>query len=172
MNGIAKAYLAFYPEPTNPTATINNFVSSPNTVDNYSNEMGRIDYNMSSRSRFFADVRHTDYAQSKNNYFNNVAEGSLLYRANLGLAADEVLTLNATDVIDIRLNFTRMNEGHNMPSVGFNPTSLGFPSSVAGNSTYLQMPIIAFNSATGLQNLSAPAPTSCPPSPSSSSPPG
>ena len=130
-------------------------MSAPNTTDNYSNEMGRIDYNMSSRSRFFADVRHTDYSQSKNNYFNNVAEGSLLYRANLGLAADEVFTLNAADVIDIRLNFTRMNEGHNIPSVGFNPTSLGFPSYLGGNSTYLQMPIIAFNSATGLQNLSA-----------------
>ena len=155
LNAIAKAYLTYFPNPTVPTATINNFVSSPNTIDGYSNEMGRIDYNMSSRSRFFADVRHTDYTQSKNNYFNNVAEGSLLYRNNLGLAADEVFTLNPTDVVDIRLNFTRMNEGHNMPSVGFDPTSPGFPSSIAGNATYLQMPIIAFNSATFLQNLSA-----------------
>ena len=106
-------------------------MSAPNTTDNYSNEMGRIDYNMSDRSRFFADVRHTDYSQGKNDYFNNVAEGSLLYRDNLGLAADEVYTLNPTNVLDIRLNFTRMNEGHNMPSVGFNPTSLGFPSYLA-----------------------------------------
>jgi hypothetical protein len=74
-------------------------VSAPNTTDDYSNEMGRIDYNMSDRSRFFADVRHTDYSQSKNDYFNNVAEGSLLYRDNLGMAADEVYTLNPTDVV-------------------------------------------------------------------------
>ena len=133
LNAIAKAYLTYFPEPTTPTATINNFVSSPNTNDIYSNEMGRIDYNMSDRSRFFADVRHTDYSQGKNNYFNNIAEGSLLYRANLGLAADEVFTLNPTDVVDIRLNFTRMNEGHNIPSVGFDPTSLGFPSYLGGN---------------------------------------
>ena len=117
--------------------------------------MGRIDYNMSEPQPFLRDVRHTDYSQSKNNYFNNIAEGSLLYRANLGLAVDEVFTLNPTDVVDIRLNFTRMNEGHNMPSVGFNPTSLGFPSYMAGNATYLQMPIITFNSATGLQALGA-----------------
>jgi hypothetical protein len=155
LSSIAKAYLAYFPEPTVPTATINNFVSAPNTIDNYSNEMGRIDYNMSEKSRLFADVRHTDYYQSKNNYFNNVAEGSLLYRDNWGLSADEVYTLNPTNVLDVRLNFTRMNEGHDMPSVGFNPTSLGFPSNVAGNSNYLQMPVIAFNSATSLQGLGA-----------------
>src|SRR5208283_800226 len=76
LNAVAKAYLAYFPEPTLPTATINNFVSAPNTIDTYSNEMGRIDYNMSDRSRLFADIRHTDYAQEKNDYFNNVAEGS------------------------------------------------------------------------------------------------
>jgi hypothetical protein len=155
LNGIAKAYLAYFPEPTIPTATINNFVSAPNTNDIFSNEMGRIDFNMSDRSRFFADVRHTDYSQEKNDYFNNIAEGSLLYRTNLGLAADEVYTLNPANIVDIRLNFTRMNEGHNMPSVGFNPTPLGFPSYLAGNSTYLQLPIINFNSATGLLALGA-----------------
>jgi len=155
LNAIAKAYLAFFPEPTNPTATINNFVSAPNTNDIFSNEMGRIDYNMSERSRLFADVRHTDYSQEKNDYFNNIAEGSLLYRGNLGLAADEVYTVSPNEVVDLRLNFTRMNEGHNMPSVGFNPTSLGFPSYLAANSTYLQLPIISFNSATGLQALGA-----------------
>ena len=154
LNSIAKAYLAYYPQPTN-SATINNFVSAPNTVDDYSNEMGRIDYNMNDRSRLYADVRHTDYTQSKNNYFNNVAEGSLLYRNNWGMAVDEIYTLSPTNVLDIRVNFTRMNEGHNIPSVGFNPTTLGLPSYLSGNSNYLQMPVIAFNSATSLTGLGA-----------------
>jgi hypothetical protein len=48
-----------------------------------------------------------------------------------------------------------MNEGHNIPSVGFNPTTVGFPSYLGSNSNYLQMPVISFNSATGLQALGA-----------------
>jgi hypothetical protein len=155
LSAIAKAYLTYYPEPTNPAATINNFVSAPNTTDNFSNEYGRIDYNMSDRSRLYGDVRHTDYTQSKNDYFNNVAEGSLLFRDNLGMSLDEVYTLNPTNVLDIRLNFTRMNEAHGIPSAGFNPTSVGLPSYLGATSNYLQMPIITFNSATGMQALGA-----------------
>ena len=101
------------------------------------------------------DVRHTAYTQSKNDYFNNIAEGSLLYRDNLGLSVDEVFTVNPTDILDVRLNFTRMNEGHNIPSVGFNPTTLGLPSYLGADSNYLQMPVISFNSATGMQALGA-----------------
>jgi hypothetical protein len=154
LNPIAKAYLTYYPEPTN-SASINNFVSAPNTPDDYSNELGRIDYNMSDRSRLFANVRHTGYTQSKNDYFDNIAEGSLLYRDNLGISADEIYTASATNIVDVRVNFTRMNEGHNIPSMGFNPTSLGFPSSLSAGSNYLQMPVITFNSSTGLQALGA-----------------
>ena len=153
-SSIAKAYLNYYPQPTN-SASINNFVSAPNTPDDYSNEMGRIDYNMSDRSRLFAAVRHTDYNQFKNDYFNNVAEGSLLFRNNLGLSADEIYTLSATNVVDIRLNFTRMNEAHGIPSAGFDPTSVGLPAYLSANSNYLQMPVIGFNSATGMQALGA-----------------
>ena len=154
INSIAKNYLNYYPEPTN-SASINNFVTAPNTPDDYSNEMGRIDYNMSDRSRLFADVRHTDYQQSKNDYFNNVAEGSLLFRNNLGLSVDEIYTLSPTNVVDLRVNFTRMNEAHGSPSAGFNPTTLGFPSYLGANSNYPQMPIVSFNSATAMQALGA-----------------
>jgi hypothetical protein len=155
LSPIAKAYLAFYPEPTNPALTTNNYVSAPNTPDDYSNEMGRIDYNMNDRSRLFADIRHTAYQQSKNDYFNNVAEGSILNRDNLGVSIDEVYIFNPTNVLDFRINLTRMNEDHNIPSVGFNPTSLGFPSYLSGSSNYLQMPVITFNSSSGLQALGA-----------------
>ncbi|HUI55006.1 MAG TPA: TonB-dependent receptor [Bryobacteraceae bacterium] len=155
LNPIAKAYLAYYPEPNVPGALINNYANAPNTTDNYSNELGRLDYNMSDRSRVFFDIRHTDYSQVKNDYFNNIAEGSLLYRSNLGVVADEVYTFNPTNIVDVRLNFSRMNEGHDIPSVGFDPTTLGFPSYMSANSRYLQLPVISFNSNTGLTPLGA-----------------
>ncbi len=154
LNAIAHAYLTYYPLPTN-SATINNYVTAPNTPDDYSNQMGRIDYNISDRNRLFADVRHSDYTQFKNDYFNNVAEGSLLFRNNLGIAIDDIHTLSATNVIDLRVNFTRMNEVHGSPSEGFNPTTLGFPSYLGGDSNYPQLPIVSFSSSTGLQALGA-----------------
>ena len=155
ISSIAQSYLKFYPEPTNATATNNNFVSAPNTTDDYNNQMGRIDYNMGDKSRMFGDIRHTNYSQAKNNYFGNVAEGSLLYRDNIGVALDEVYTINASNLLDIRLNFTRMNEGHDMPSAGFDPTSVGLPSYLGSGSNYLQMPVISFSSTTTLQALGA-----------------
>jgi hypothetical protein len=154
LNPIAQAYLSFYPSPTN-SLTTNNYITAPNTPDVYSNELGRIDYNISDRNRLFADVRHSDYAQTKNDYFNNVAEGTVLYRNNLGMTLDDIHTLSPTNVVDVRVNFTRMNEIHGVPSEGFNPTTLGFPSYLGAHSTYAQLPIISFNSATGLQALGA-----------------
>ena len=155
LNPIALNYLKFYPEPTNPAALVNNYTSAPNTTDTYSNELGRIDYNMTDRSRLFFDIRHTDYSQDKNNYFNNVAEGSLLFRNNWGASVDEVYTVNPSNVFDLRLNFTRMNEGHDLPSQGFNPASLGFPAYLAASATYLELPVVSFSSVSGFQNLGA-----------------
>lgn len=154
VNPVAQAYLKFIPEPnaTGLADGTQNFVTAPNTPDNFSNEMGRIDYNMTDNSRMFFDVRHTDYTQVKNNYFNNISTGSLLFRTNTGVSVDEVYTVNATNILDVRFNFTRMNEGHDVPSVGFNPTTLGFPAYMAANSQYLALPVITFANSS-FQNL-------------------
>jgi len=148
VNPVAQAYLKFIPLPNAaglPDGT-QNFVTAPNTPDNFNNEMGRLDYNMNDNSRMFFEIRHTDYAQVKNNYFDNIATGSTLFRVNTGVSLDEVYTFNPTNILDVRLNFTRMNEGHDVPSFGFNPTTLGFPSYMAAQSTYLAMPVIQFAS--------------------------
>ena len=89
----------------------------------------------------------------KNNYFGNLSTGSLLTRTNWGSSLDDVITVNATNVINLRLNFTRMDEAHPSPSAGFDPTSLGLPSYLTANSQYLQLPGISFNGNTGMQNL-------------------
>jgi carboxypeptidase family protein len=152
---VAQAYLKYIPEP-NVTAQkpdgLNNFAVAPNTPDNFSNELGRMDFNMSDRSRLFFDVRHTDYVQTKNNYFSNIATGSTLFRTNWGASVDEVITINPATIADLRINFTRLNEGHDVPSTGFDPASLGFPSYMTSASPYLQMPILTFAS-NGFQQI-------------------
>jgi hypothetical protein len=156
LSPVAKAYLQYYPEPNiTPVRPdgYENFGSSATTNDDFNNELGRIDYNMSGRSRIFFDIRRTGYNQLKNDYFDNEAEGSLLYRNNWGGALDEVFTVNATNVIDVRLNFTRMAETHSSPGTGIDPASLGFPSYMTTHSEYLQLPIIGFSSTTDFQGL-------------------
>ncbi len=158
LNAVALAYLKYYPDPNvAPTRAdgYQNFGNNATTNDNYNNEMGRLDYNMNDRSRLAFNIRKSDYTQSKNNYFDNVAEGSLLMRSNWGATLDEVYTINSSNVLDLRFNYTRMAENHDLPSQGFDPTSLGLPAYLAGNSNYLQMPVVSFSSNSGFQNLGA-----------------
>ncbi len=153
---IAKAYLQFIPLPNLPGTGggFDNYISTASSgLDKYNNQLGRIDYNMSQRNRMFFDIRLTDYSQSKNNFFNDPATGSLLLRNNTGVSFDDVYTINATNVIDARVNFSRMNEAHPSPSAGFDPTSLGFPSYMASSSELLQLPNLAFASNNGLTQL-------------------
>jgi carboxypeptidase family protein len=150
LNPVALAYLKFYPEPNVAGANtgFSNFGNSATTNDKYDNEIGRINWDMSDRSHLSVNFRHNYQLQSKNNYFNNNAHGlaSNLNRINWGSTADEVYTLNNSTVLDVRLNYTRMNERHPSPMAGFDPTSLGFPSYVKGSSQFLQLPMITFGS--------------------------
>ena len=157
LNPIALQYLDFFPQP-NVTNLVrddgyNNFGNNNTTSDGYTNELGRIDYNISTRNRTYFNVRHTDYYQSKNDYFSNISTGSNLSRSNWGASADHVFMLNAANVINIRANFTRMFEDHSSPSAGFDPVSVGFPAYINANSQYLQLPTMSFNSNTGFQTL-------------------
>ena len=147
LNPVALAYLKFYPSPNvNPLTSdgYGNYANSATTNDDYNNELGRLDWAMGDRSRLSFNVRHNYQLQSKNNYFNNNAHGiaSKLNRINWGSTVDEVYTLNNTTVMDVRLNYTRMNESHPSPMAGFDPTTLGFPAYLKNNSQFLQLPQI------------------------------
>jgi len=156
LSSIAKAYLNFMPLPNLPGTGggLNNYGSTASAgLDRYNNQLGRLDYNVSSRDRLFFDVRHTDYIQGKNDFFHNISTGSLLTRNNIGVSLDNVFTINPTNVLDLRLNFTRMAEAHPSPAAGVDPSSVGFPSYLAANSQYLQLPNLTFASNTAFTTL-------------------
>jgi hypothetical protein len=149
LSKVAMAYLKYYPEPNTAPLGANgfqNYASNMTANDSYDNELGRIDYNMSDRNHMFFDVRHNDRVQAKGNYFGNIATGTDLARENWGATVDEVYTINPTTILDIRANFTRMNELHYEPSTGFDPTQLQFPSYIAQSSEFPLMPFIQFGS--------------------------
>ncbi|HTV08135.1 MAG TPA: TonB-dependent receptor [Candidatus Aquilonibacter sp.] len=147
INSIAAAYLKLFPQP-NATGTAtgqDNYVSDAPSFDNYSNQFGRLDYNLSSRDHIFFDFRHNYRTQVKNNYFGNGITGSTLIRENWGSSLDNVFTLNSTTIFDLRLNYTRFNEVHGTPGEAYSPTQLGFPSYMQADSTEVQLPYINFN---------------------------
>ncbi len=152
---IAAAYLKYMPLPNlaGTAGGLNNYGSTASTPDTYDNQLGRVDFNATDRDRMFFNVRHTDYRQTKNNYFGNIATGSILTRANWGLSFDNVYTINPTNVVDVRLNFTRMAEAHPSPSAGFDATAAGFPAYIAGSSQYPQLPNIGFATNTAFTTM-------------------
>jgi hypothetical protein len=151
LSPIALKYLNFLPAPnvTNGARDdgYNNFGTSAPSADGYTNELGRIDYNISQKHRTYFNIRHTDYYQSKNNYFGNISTGSNLSRNNWGSTLDHVYMVNASNVVNVRVNYTRMFEDHSSPSAGFDPASFGFPTYLAGNSQYTQLPTLTFATA-------------------------
>jgi hypothetical protein len=156
-NPIAANYLKFYGEPdVAPTRAdgYDNFGSNATKKDGFDNELGRLDWNMSTRSRLFFDARHNNLLQSKNDYFGNLSTGQTLLRENWGATLDEVYTFNPTNVLDLRLNYTRMYEANSEPSAGYNPSQVGFPSYIAGVSDHLQLPYVVFSSNSAFQNFS------------------
>jgi hypothetical protein len=149
LNPIALNFMKFYPEP-NTTVGVspigaNNYISNVPTTDDYNNELGRLDYNMSDRNRMFFDVRRFGYSQEKQNYFQNPASGIATFRESWGSTLDDVVTLTPTTVLNARLNFTRLGEGHGVTSHGIDITSLGFPASFAAASPYTQLPIMSLS---------------------------
>jgi hypothetical protein len=160
-NPIAVKYMPYYPAPNvvagaSTTARrdgYDNFGTTANSTNNANSEMGRLDYNMSDKSRLSFDVRRNNLFATKNNYFKDIATGSITNRENWGSSVDEVYTINPTNILNLRLNFTSVNENNSDPSVGFDPSSVGFPSYFATSSTRQALPYMYFSTSTAYASL-------------------
>ena len=149
LDPIALAYMKLYPAPnaTGDSFGHNNYNSNAPSADNYSNEFGRVDYNLKSNDHMFLDVRHNIRSQVKNNYFNNNTTGTTLTRENWGSTLDNVYSLNPTTIFDVRLSWMLFYEAHGTPAQAYTPQQLGFPSSLSNAGTEIQLPYINFAAA-------------------------
>ena len=150
INPIALNYLKLYPAPNNTSGVgtdgTDNYLSNAPSVDDYTEEFGRMDFNASASDHVFFDFRHNFRSQVKEDYFGNNTQGSTLIRQNWGSTLDNVYSLNPTTVFDTRLNWTFFYEAHDSPAAAYTPTELGFPASIESASPYVEMPVIKFNS--------------------------
>jgi len=142
ISAIARNYFQFWPSPNQPGQADgrDNFLSNSVRSDDYDSEIGRLDFNLSERHKFFYNFRHNYRLENRGNRFFNLGTGNFLKRVNWGTMFDDVYTFNPTTVLNTRLNWTRFTEGNTRPSDGFDMTSLGFPQSLAAASTKAVLP--------------------------------
>lgn len=157
LDPVAQKLMTYFPKPnltSRRADDFENYGTNNITKDGFTNELGRLDWNASARFRTYGNVRHTAYSQTKDNWYGNLTTGSNLSRANWGGSLDQVIMLNARNVLNLRVNFTRMFEDHSSPSFGFDPGQVGLPAYLAANSQYLQLPSITFaTAATGIRTM-------------------
>jgi hypothetical protein len=147
LNPIAKNYFNLIPLPNNTSGVaadgLGNYSTNAPSIDTYSNEFGRLDFNLSSRDHIFYDFRHNHRTQVKNNYFGNNTTGTTLLRENYGSTIDNVYTINPTTILDTRFNWTYFNEVHGTPAQQYSGASVGLGSLSAG-SQQTQLPCVLF----------------------------
>jgi len=145
INPTAAAYLNFYPLP-NTTAAANgenNFRSNVPTTNDYNSHSGRLDYNINDNNKIFFEAHRSEYLQTSNNIFNNIATGSQKYTVYQGGLLDYVHTFSPIATLDARLSLTRSYNNTTLPSQGFDATSIGFPGYVNTNASRA-LPRVAF----------------------------
>lgn len=134
INPVAKALLAYFPDPVtagNSDGTSN--FQQPNLQERahyYTNTI-RIDHVISEKQRIFGRASWYDRNSTYNNYFHNLATGTLFQFLSRQGALDDVYTFNATTVLNVRYGYNRFIrvDGYNPANKGFDLTSVGFPAS-------------------------------------------
>lgn len=144
LSSIAANYFQFYPLPNQPGGADgqDNFLANSVRSDSYNSELGRLDFNLSERHKFFYNFRHNERLENRSNRFFNIATGNFLKRINWGNTLDDVYTFTPTTLLNTRLGWTRFTEGNSKPSNGFDITKLGFPGYVAAASAKTVLPVI------------------------------
>jgi len=149
INSISQALMPFLPSPNNFTAAdgTNDYLSNQAELDTFRSELTRVDFNFSNRNKFYANIRN-NLRKVSLDLFHNPSTNYYQQRINWGGMVEDVLTLSATTVLDIRANYTRYALPTVSGSNGYDITKLGFPSSLAAASQPGKLPSISFSTIT------------------------
>jgi len=143
LNPVAQKYLTYIPSPNFNYGTkdfTSNYFSPLTTNNSYYAFSGRMDFDLSSRNRLSTNIQNSFWSQNSGNLFNNIARGEVGSRAIWGGMVDDVHTFSPTLVGNLRAGFSRYRAYYDQSSVGFDSTSLGFPSYITANATKQLMP--------------------------------
>lgn len=130
LNAVGMKLLSYFPLPNIPAAKADgeqNYYYPGNSTDGFDSELGRMDWNISSKDKMFFTFRHNYRFHQSGNAFNNVATGSILIQPNWGSTVDEVHAFSDKTVWENRFNWTRNTE-YRPFAADVVPSALGFPS--------------------------------------------
>lgn len=157
VNPVAAAYLKLMPLPNvdgAPADGEDNYFAFDPTTQNYSSNMGRVDYNLSDSDKVFFEAHRSRFDNSQANVFNNFLSGTKSTDILWGGQVDNVKTFSPTLNLETRLGFSRYDHSSGPNSAGVNPSSLGFPGYMASNSTALAIPYLTFSDSASIPSLS------------------
>lgn len=144
LNPVGQALVSYFAKPNPNLAALpngeNNYYYPGNSTDSFDSELGRIDVNLGARDKMYYDFRHNYRYHTSGNVFNNVATGSILVQPNWGSTLDEVHIFSPNWVWENRLNWTRNTEERPL-AAKVDPSTLGFPASLASASTHPGFPV-------------------------------
>jgi hypothetical protein len=133
---IAREYLGYFPQPNQPgnaQGRDNYFSNNPRTDDFYSISL-RADHRLTDRQQVFVRYTRNDRVEARGAWAGQVNGvtpiGNNLYRINDGVTYDHVYTMNPSSLLNVRAGWQRFQEPNIRQHQGFDPASLGFPSSV------------------------------------------
>ncbi len=133
LSKVAQGVLQYVPMPNTPgdgTSTdANNFVPHSSRQNKMAVIMGRGDHTWSNSHKTFATFRWYHEDELSNDYFGNAFTGAYQHRMTRGAGVDHVWTISPTKVLNVKANLTRYEEPNNDHGVGFDSSSLGFPTS-------------------------------------------
>ncbi|HEX4156639.1 MAG TPA: carboxypeptidase-like regulatory domain-containing protein [Acidobacteriaceae bacterium] len=157
---VAAAYLKLIPLPnyngpsTKPDGENNYFASDP-TTNNYKSNEGRMDFDVSANNRLSFEEHESKYVNGQSNIFNNALSGTSSSVVLWGGFLEDVDNFTPSMNLDVRLGLSRSENSSNPNSSGISPTTMGFPSYLAANSTAPAIPYITFSDSAAIPSLSA-----------------
>ena len=131
LDPIALNLLKYYPLPNQAgTSDFRNnyFNGSATAKEDYYVHLARIDHSFSDQHRAFLRLNYDWWAEDKNHYINNPADGIILNRINRGLALDDVYVLTPSLVLNVRYGLTQQEFPERRTSRGIDLSTLGFSS--------------------------------------------
>lgn len=131
---VAQNVIKYFPRANTPGAAItnqNNYVASGSGQNNITQHDYRVDYQINDRQRVFGrySTRLNDSMPLKSFPDDlTIAEGRIVEEDHVhGGVADYTNTISGSTILNVRLGYARTLYVYNNQSIGFKPSSLGFP---------------------------------------------
>lgn len=152
---VAKALLAYYPEPNLPGVTNNYAFGGTSPLHKNLYDI-RIDENLSSRHNLFTRYTAQQNANTTPDYFGTGASsGRTIFDTFHNLVFGDDFTIKSSLVNDFRFGYARARANQIPTNSGFDPQKLGFPGYITQFASVLEFPNVSLGGNTPIAALGA-----------------